>query len=69
MKTTFVVQGRKFGNMLEAIAFAEGQAKELDTSVDVNADVEEEKTEVRRMWVARMHPPGYQRPQAMDLTA
>lgn len=67
--TTFIVQGRRFNNRLEAIAFAQQQAEHLDRSVDVRAEVARDVTQVERVWVARMHPPGFVRNPAMEKTA
>lgn len=58
---TFIVAGRRFDSRREAISFAEGLCIAEDRSVDVEIEVEVIKSETRRSWVCRMHPPGVQR--------
>jgi hypothetical protein len=57
----YLVQGRRFAKRPEAITFAEGLAAEQGTSVDVMVEVEVIRSEVKRSWICRMHPPGFQR--------
>ena len=58
--TTFIVEGRKFKNQLNAITFARHQAQMMDRSVKVSAETELplRPGAVGRHWVATMHPPG-----------
>lgn len=56
----YVVAGRKFDVRREAITFAEGLAEEQGHSVDVEVEVEVIKSETKRSWICRMHPPGKQ---------
>lgn len=57
----YVVEGRKFDDRKEAITFAAGLADKQDRSVDVMIEVEVIKSETKRSWICRMHPPGEQR--------
>jgi len=67
--TTFIVEGRKFNAFQEAVTFAQAKAAEEDRSVDIKCDMQMDVTRVERKWVARMHPPGFQRVSAMDSVA
>jgi hypothetical protein len=55
----YAVEGRKFEDRSQAIAFANGLAEKQDRSVDVMIEVEVVKSETKRSWICRMHPPGY----------
>ena len=59
-KMIYVTAGRRFENRREAIAFAEGLAEEQGVSVDVEVEMEVIKSETKRSWICRMHPPGKQ---------
>lgn len=56
----YVTAGRRFESRHEAIAFAEGQAAELGSSVDVEVEMEVIRSETKRSWICRIHPPGKQ---------
>lgn len=58
----FIVEGRRFPDRHSAITFAAGVAEEQDRSIDVEVEIDIIKTEAKRSWVCRMHPPGVQRP-------
>lgn len=58
----FIVEGRRFSDRHAAITFASGLAETQDRSVDVEVEMEVMKTETKRSWICRMHPPGMQRP-------
>ena len=55
----YAVEGRKFEDRSLAITFANGLAEKQGRSVDVMVEVEVIKSETKRSWICRMHPPGH----------
>lgn len=55
----FIVEGRSFTSRSHALIFAKHQAKLMDRSVEVKAEIEiDQPIRVERNWIATMHPPG-----------
>ena len=67
--TEYIVEGRKFGKFYEAVAFAQSEAERLNRSIEIKCDISNDVTKVERRWVARMHPPGFQRVSAVESAA
>ena len=69
MTTKFIVEGKMFPKFTESVNYARGLAAKDKRSVDIDCEISGDVTKVERKWVAKMHPPGFQRPSFMELVA
>ncbi len=69
MTTKFIVEGKTFPKFTDSVNYASSLAAKEKRSVDINCEIANDVTKVERKWVAKMHPPGFQRPTLMDLSA
>ena len=69
MTTKFIVEGTEFAKFTDSVNYARSLAAKEKRSVDINCEIANDVTKVERKWVAKMHPPGFQRPTLMDLSA
>ncbi len=67
--TKFIVEGQVFPKFTAAVTYARILASEENRSVDIDCEIANDVTKVERKWVAKMHPPGFQRPTLLDLSA
>ncbi len=69
MTTKFIVKGTEFTKFADAVDHARDLAVIDDCSIDIDCEIANDVTKVERKWVAKMHPPGFQRPTLLDLSA
>ena len=69
MTTKFIVAGKSFPKFADSVKYAQELAERDGRSVDIDCEISNDVTKVERKWVAKMHPPGFQRPTLMDLSA
>ena len=69
MTTEFIVEGTTFAKFTDSVNYARGIAAKEKRSVDIDCEISNDVTKVERKWVAKMHPPGFQRPTFLDLSA
>ena len=69
MTTKFIVEGTEFPKFTASVNYARSLAAKEKRSVDIDCEISVGVTKVERKWVAKMHPPGFQRPSFMDLSA
>ncbi len=69
MTTKFIVEGTEFAKFTDSVNYAHVLAAKEKRSVDIDCEISGDVTKVERKWVAKMHPPGFQRPSFMDLSA
>ena len=69
MTTKFIVEGTEFAKFTDSVNYALDVAAKEERSVDIDCEISNDFTKVDRKWVAKMHPPGFQRPSFMDLSA
>ena len=67
--TTFIVEGTTFPKFTDSVNYAQEIAARDGRSVDIDCEIAHDVTKVERKWIAKMHPPGFQRPTLMDLSA
>ena len=56
--STYIVEGRRFEDRLQATTLAARLAREADRSVDVKVETTDILRRKHRSWMCRMHPPG-----------
>lgn len=69
MTTKFLVGKFSFVRFADSVDYARRLAETENRSVDIDCEISSDVTKVERKWVAKMHPPGFQRTTLMDLSA